>query len=180
VHISQSGSWYALHVRTRHERTVANSLSQLQVLCFLPTIKVRPGCNLSVTRSEKPLFPGYLFCYTDLDRGPRLYNIPGIIKIVGNSRTPLPVKVEEIESIRIIASSNIPIAPFPFLSSGDEVVVVRGPLCGIRGVYMGAHPSKDSLVVSFALLRRSIKIQVEPDCIEPIGAGTPKYLQLAS
>jgi transcription antitermination factor NusG len=170
MHLLQESSWYALHVRTKQERLVAKSLEQLQLQFFLPTVKGGLDYTLNVKRLEKPLFPGYLFCYMDLARGPKLYNIPGIIKIVGRGRTPAPIGAEEIESIRLIASSNIPIAPCPFLSKGDEVVVVRGPLCGIRGTYVGAHKSRDSVVISFALLRRSIRVQVEPGWIEPISS----------
>lgn len=172
-------SWYALHVRVNHERRVNVFLNQLQILCFLPTAKISSYYALNLKRLEKPLFPGYLFCYMDLNHGPKLYNIPGLIKIVGQGGAPSPIPDEEMKCIQLIASSDIPVAPFPFLNRGDEVMIVRGPLRGIKGVYIETRGAGETLVVSFALLKRSLKIQLESDWIQPIRSTSHKEFLLA-
>ena len=49
--------------------------------------------------------------------------------------------------------------------AGEEVIVVKGPLRGIKGVYIGAEGG-GQLIVSFPLLRRAVNIKIDPDWIE--------------
>lgn len=167
-------AWYALFVKTNCERLVARGLEHLEVQGFLPTYKVRSGRKRNPKTKEKPLFPGYLFCHINLEHGPKLYNLPGIIRIVGNSKLPLPVRDSAIESIRRIISSDIPVAPCPYLAQGDEVIVVHGPLRGLTGVYQAAE-NTGHLIASFPLLQRSVSVRVEPHWIEPIHARRREF-----
>jgi transcription antitermination factor NusG len=161
----QGCAWYALYVRTNCERIAACGLDELRVRHFLPTYRTRREGVGNVRWLDKPLFPGYLFCNIDLDRGPKLYNVPGMIKIVNSGRSPAPISESEIDSIRLIIGSNVPISPSPFLTRGEEVIIADGPLRGITGLYRETQKS-GRLVISFPLLQRSINISLEPGWIE--------------
>jgi transcription antitermination factor NusG len=166
MYISQGKCWYALQVRTNYEQLVASALKQVQVEYLLPTYKIRSERKTALTWLERPLFPGYLFGNIDLKCGPKLYNMPGTIRIVSYGRWPVPVSLDEIESIRIIASGEVPVTPCSFLTAGDEVIVLRGPLRGIRGIYVEAHSAGHFIVVSFPLLKRSVNVRLDVDAVE--------------
>jgi transcription antitermination factor NusG len=87
--------WFALHVRSRFEVSVASHLYGKGYECFLPTFKSRRRWSDRVKEIEAPLFPGYLFCrFNVLDRFP-IVTTPGLIQIVGFNRAPVPVTESE-------------------------------------------------------------------------------------
>jgi transcription antitermination factor NusG len=165
-------TWYALQLRAKAEFLVARYLIDLEVEHFLPLCKAPFSRNGRPTAIVVPLFPGYLFCHADLLHGPKFYQIPGVIKIVSSGKVPLAISPTEIEQIHVIASSEIPTAPYPFLKCADEVVVTQGPLRGVKGVYIGTHRS-GQLIVSFPLLQRSINIRVDPAWIKTDCRSSP-------
>jgi transcription antitermination factor NusG len=167
VHNLKEQAWYALYVRPNCERLVAAGLDQLHVQGFLPTYKERCGRKDHFIWVEKPLFPGYLFCNLDLKHGPKLYQLPGIIRFVSSGKLPSQVGEDEIESIRRISDSNMPVSPCPFLVDGDEVVVIEGPLKGIAGIYVQAE-KMGNLVVSLHLLGRSIRVRFDSQWVKPL------------
>src|SRR5947209_3656012 len=104
--------WYALHVRPQCERPVALHLRGNGQESFLPTYRKEGPGGHSCSR-ESPLFPGYVFCRIDWERGPRLYLIPGIICAVGMGKKPLPIEDDEIEAIRRITEYRMASEPCP-------------------------------------------------------------------
>src|SRR5450631_3179299 len=57
--------WYALHVRSRHEKAVAAALRCKDFAEFLPLYTSRRQWSQRVAEVELPLFPGYVFCSFD-------------------------------------------------------------------------------------------------------------------
>ncbi len=79
-------SWFALRVRSRHERIVASALCDKGNEVFLPLYRCERRWSDRIKELELPLFPGYLFCRFDiLNRLPILVT-PGILHIVGIGR----------------------------------------------------------------------------------------------
>jgi transcription antitermination factor NusG len=150
--IHQLPQWYALHVRTNCEHAVAGLLSHLGVRHFVPAGQISGWSSTSMQKA-KPLFPGYLFCHTDLDRGPKLYKVRGMVGIVSVAGKPVPISEDEIQLIQRVVDSRLPVLPY-------------GPLRGLVGVFLEASGS-GQLVVSFPLLCRSIRIIVEPGWVTP-------------
>lgn len=113
-----------------------------------------------------PLFPGYVFCRFDVvDRLPLLI-IPGVVCVVGLGKTPLPVKDEEIEAIRTLVASGLPLQPWPLLAVGDRVRIEEGPLRGVTGAVMAVKGTLQ-LVVSVTLLQRSVTVTMDRSWLRP-------------
>src|ERR1700693_3660828 len=92
--------WFAIHVRARREKDVAERLSGTGYEWFLPLYKCRRRWSDRIKELEAPLFPGYLFCRFDpQDRLPIL-KTPGVIQIVGVNRTPVAVDEAEISAVQ--------------------------------------------------------------------------------
>jgi len=155
-----SPGWYALYVRHNCERTVAAHLHEHGQDTFLPTYK-KAAQGAHDSSREAPLFPGYVFCRFNWERGPKLYLIPGVIRAVGMGKTPLLIENDEIEAIRRVAESRTESAPCPFGTPGTPVRVVKGPLAGIEGVV--EKPFARQIVISVSLLRRSVSVKVDPE-----------------
>src|SRR5947209_13370550 len=97
--------WYALHVRIRQEHMVSSHLSHMGQEQFLPLHRL--SSNKTGQEFKRALFPGYVFCRIDWNSGPKLYKVPGIIKVVGAGRTPIPIPEAEIDAVKKIVDSGI-------------------------------------------------------------------------
>jgi transcription antitermination factor NusG len=151
--------WYALHVRPNYELAVSSHLRELGLEEYLPIKHCRSLPKRNRFSEGVPLFPGYVFSYVDLDAGPRLYNVPGVIRILGYCGKPTPVEEEEIQTIRTIVNSDLTYQAVPFFSTGEPIVLTDGPLCGVRGNFI-ATKKGGQLIVSLPLLNRSLAVTV--------------------
>jgi Transcription termination factor nusG len=120
---SCKSSWYALQVWSRKELYVSSQLQNLGYECFLPTYRVQRKWSDRVKEVERPLFPGYLFSRFDFHNRRGLVMSPGVIHIVGNGKTPLPVPDLEIERLQIAVTSEAPKQPWPYLAAGEAATV---------------------------------------------------------
>src|ERR1041385_1848974 len=157
--------WYALNVRVRQEHMVSSHLSHMGQAQFLPIQKL--SSNKTGREVKRALFPGYVFCRIDWNSGPKLYTIPGIIKVVGAGRTPISIPEAEIEAVRKIVESGIAVKCVPLVAGSNSIVIVHGgPLQGIEGVVVGEHNAQ-SLIISVPLLRRSLAVVLDRSWLIP-------------
>ena len=86
--------------------------------------------------------------------------VPGVVRIVGAGRTPIPIDDSEMEMLRIIAESDIPRQPYPMPAVGDAVEIRGGPLAGVFGTLARVKDSR-KLIVSISLLQRSVAVEFD-------------------
>jgi transcription antitermination factor NusG len=161
-----NAAWYAVSVRSNFERIVAESLRQRDYEVFLPAYLAKRRWSDRTKVVECALFPGYLFCRLDLRLRVPLLNTPGVASIVGVGRCAAPVPDTEIAAIRRIVDSGLPVAPWPYLQTGQFVYINRGPLAGMEGIVV-APKNRSRLVLSVEMLRRSVTVEIESDWAEP-------------
>lgn len=162
--------WFAIQVRTQHERGVAEFLGGKGYEWFLPVYKCRKRWSDRVKEVEIPLFPGYLFCrFNPLERLPIL-KTPGVFRIVGYNRQPTPVDDGEIRSIQTLVSSGVPNQPWPFLHVGDKVLIESGPLRGAQGI-LTDFKGKHRLIISITLLQRAVAVEIDSALVAPQRSG---------
>lgn len=97
---------------------------------------------------------------------------PGVLSVVGYGKSPVPIPLQEIESIRAVVTSGLNYERFPFLQSGQQVCIVSGVLAGIQGLLVTVKKTQ-RLVLSVELLQRSVIVEVDPDCVDPIAGLAP-------
>ena len=162
-----SNRWYALYVRSRHEKVVEGGLRGKGYPAFSPFYRTKRKRVDRIAEVNVPLFPGYVFCHFDAKNRLPILMTPGIVGIVGTTKRPEPVDETEIASIRTLALSGRPVQPWPFLKSGQRVRLQAGPLAGAEGIFLRV---KDAchLVVSVTLLQRSVSVTIETESVEPL------------
>ena len=152
--------WFALTVKHQHERPVEGVLCSGGLETFLPVFRCLRRWSDRVKELEAPLFPGYVFTRFPFRDRVRVLNTPGVARIVGFAGRPAPLEDQEIENLRVAVSSSLPLGPWPFLKTGDRVIVRQGPLRGIEGRLV-REKSGARLVINVELLQRSVAIEVE-------------------
>lgn len=168
--IAGTGHWYALHVRSRHEKVVENSLKGKGYAVFCPFYRTRRKRVDRTAEIDVALFPGYVFCHFDSNYRLPILMTPGIVGVVGPGKKPEPVDDAEIASIRAIAMSGRPVQPWPFLRSGQRIRLHSGPLMGAEGIFLRVK-DECHLVVSVTLLQRAISVVIEKDAVVPLFSG---------
>lgn len=159
--------WYALRVRTKCEKTVAGGLNQRHINNFLPLYKKTTQWSDRVKTSLVPLFPGYIFAKLNGQQLHGVITVPDFMYIVGRGSIPEPLDELDIIAVRRLVAEGAGVGPWPFSTSGQVVEVVRGPLAGLRGIYLRAK-SETRLVISLPLLQRSVSTEIESYNVRPI------------
>ncbi len=148
--------WFALYVKTRHEKNIALALQGRGLESFLPT---HTNIHDSGKKFTLPLFPGYVFCRIKLPDILPIIAIPGVFSIVGTSRGPQPVPEAEIHAIQQMLALGLSAYPWPYISAGKELCLNSGPLRGLSGVVVDSSDEK-WLVISVHMLRRSVAVKL--------------------
>jgi transcriptional antiterminator RfaH len=157
--------WYTLHVRPNYEMSVASRLREDGLEEYVPTICLDGISKRNRFSNGSALFPGYVFSRLDLEAGPRLYRIPGVIRILGYGGHPTPVTDDEIQMIRTVITSKAEVRSVSSFVAGQQVVITGGPLRGVKGTFTKGFKG-GQLIVSFPLLNRSLAVKVPSEWVE--------------
>lgn len=154
--------WFALYVKSRHEKNVAAALKSKGHMSFVPTFLKK---NKNYKAAELPLFPGYVFCRIDLSSLLPVMMTPGVFSIVSNGRVPQPVAEEEMDGVQRIVKSGLEPHQWQYVAPGSKVRMKNGPLRDIEGVIVDSSQEK-WLVVSVNLLQRSVAVKIDRESFD--------------
>ncbi len=161
--------WYAIHTRSRHEKSVTAQLQKTGITTFLPLIPQTHRWSDRQKTVQCVLFDCYTF--VDLESCAQkhfdIVKTPGVIGFVGIRGVGLPIPDKEIEDIRNLLASDIPCTPYPFLRTGRRVRVRGGCMDGLEGILV-AKNADQSLVVSVEMIQRSLAVRIDGYHVEPV------------
>ena len=158
--------WFALSVKPRHEKSVAQALQRQGLDEYLPLYREQHAWSDRSKRVEMPLFAGYVFCRFCFHDRFVVLNTRGVTRILGAGSVFSPISEEQIAELRAITASGLSALPHPYVEPGDMVRVERGPLTGVRGMVI-RNKGVTSLVVSVEILQRSVVVEVESEVVRP-------------
>ena len=156
--------WIVAYVRSRQEKKLARHLINREVPCYLPIQRRDSRRSGRRFTSYLPLFPGYVFFR---GRAPerRLAAqsnlIVNTLEVLDQGHLDM-----ELEELCRLQRAGIPLIPHPYLGPGDDVEICEGSFKGYRGTVIREHGSM-RLVISIALLRRSVAAEFEREVLAP-------------
>ena len=159
--------WYAVQTRPRHEKKILAELGEKGIDSYLPLLNQVHRWSDRRQVVQVPLFPGYVFVHAHLDSEVRVAVLRswGALAFVGPQREPLPIPDSEIEDIRTLLLTKLPLTPYPFLKVGQHVRVRGGALDGLEGILVTNGARR--LVISVTTIQRSLSITIEGYDVEP-------------
>jgi len=169
--------WFAVKVRSGHEKRTATVLHYKGYEWFLPLYRCQRRWSDRMKELDLPLFPGYLFCRFDVCNRLPILKTTGVLGIVGLGRTPIPVETREISALESIVKAGAPVQPWPFLEVGRQVRIEHGALRGLEGIVLDCK-TQCRLVVSVTLLQRSVAVEIGRDWVSvlpPPDLVTPAF-----
>lgn len=169
--------WRVFYTHARAEKKCAERLQERQVEVFLPTyVTLRQWADRK-KKVEEPLFRNYLFARVDEQDRLRVLQTSGIVRCVSFGGRPAIVDPEEIAQLQIVQQdpqSMTPIA-YPRPNIGKRVIVVNGPLSGLRGEVV-RHQGQIHVVVRVMEIQQALRVTVQADWVQ----ADPKFADIAS
>jgi transcription termination/antitermination protein NusG len=163
--------WLALWTHSHCEQLVHDQLIAKAFNSFLPLSAVwsrRDGARRVV---QKPMFPGYLFVRHAIDKASyiEIMKTNGLARILGERwDRPAVVADAEIDAVRQVLDTGVPVLPHSYLREGHRVRITQGPLAGVEGILVRNDAHKGLLVVSVELLQRSLAVEVDCTVVAPV------------
>ena len=163
-------NWYAIHTRSRFEQKVFDGLRGKSIESFLPKMLVMSRRKDRRKKILVPLIPGYVFVQSDLNNREYLEILKtvGVVRMVGIKGRPAPANEEEIASLMILDGTDRTVQNRAYMSKGDRVMIMEGPLKGLVGYYLRHKGQSDKVVVSVDLLHRSLEVEIEDWALEKV------------
>lgn len=159
--------WYALRVRSRHEKIVHAQLLAKEQDAFLPLYSTRRRWADRWKVVLLPLFPGYVFCRLDGAGRHTVLATSGVVELVKVGSAPAPIEDSEIETVRLIIKSQTSVEPYPGLVQGQSVMIAGGPLAGLSGI-LAEIRDRPRFVVCVEILCRSVLAEVNREWVIPL------------
>ncbi|HVZ18971.1 MAG TPA: UpxY family transcription antiterminator [Terriglobales bacterium] len=167
-HVEQESQWFAIHVRSRHEKKVAEDLRQRGIEHFLPVVRQVRRWSDRKKVVEFPLFSCYVFVKIPVMPKLRIavLTCSGVLGFIGpNQGTAIPP--EQIESIQRLILNDVHVTPESYIRVGQRVRIRGGALDGLEGILAGAGKDQ-KLIVSVDTIQRSISVALEGYEVEPL------------
>jgi len=160
-------AWYAIRTRSRHEKLVDEQLVSRGIEAFLPLVDRRRRWKDRWKTVSFPLFPGYCFARFQYQDRLVVQTAVGAVQILGINGHAIPIPNHEIDAVRQLVMSTLPLDPHPYLKEGMEVEVVHGPLAGLRGnlVRKGKHAR---LVVAISVIQQAASVELDAADVRPV------------
>ena len=158
----QEKNWYAVYTVVRHEKSAGSALVEKGVEIFLPLRRVTSRWKDRWKRIQVPLFPGYLFVLIS-HRSQEMLNVlrtRGVVSILGAGQIPGPVPEEQIVALKVLVQSGLKYDAEELYERGKDVIVVNGPLSGIRGKFIERRGAF-RLILEVEMIHRAVAVQVD-------------------
>jgi len=167
--VSESRCWYAVFTVPQNEKSVAKHFELREVEHFLPTYEeVRTWKNRQRVKVVLPLFPTYVFARISASERSKVLGSPGVLRIVGSSREPIPLPDCDIEFLRSDMCRSRT-EPFRDLVVGQRVRVRSGAMRGVEGVLVRRNNGA-RFVITLELINLHAAIELEAQELEPLCA----------
>lgn len=165
--LSGEQRWYAAYTCAKHEKRVAAELRARDVENFLPLYSSMRRWKDRRIQLELPLFPGYVFVRLALHDRLRVLQIPSVVRLVSFGGLPVALPGEEVEILRSCVAGQLRAEPFPFLTVGHRVRVIRGPLADAQGILIRKKGSY-RVILSVKLICRSVAVEMNSTDVETL------------
>lgn len=164
-------NWHVLWTHSNYERSVYEQLCAKGYEVLFARLDQWVADRKGKHLIRVPMFRSYLFIHHAIGKYDYIdiCKTRGLVRILGDRWDKLgSVPEQEIESIKKICSSDCPVRTYPYLKNGDKVRMTRGSLKNTEGIFVKNDDHTGLLVVSVAMLNRSVSVEVNCTDVVPI------------
>ena len=160
--------WYAIYVRSRHEKCVQTDLRNKGIESSLPFMKVTHQWSDRRKKVEVPLFRGYVFVRLDINKDKlNVLQTDGVVKFIGIRGKPSRIPDEQMRWIHMMVKGSDIIYNVKEIPLGKKVRVMAGPFKGVEGVVISVG-NQSRLVIVIESIIHAVSIEINPNYLENI------------
>lgn len=157
-------NWYVAQVMTGKEDGIRERIQSQGIKSIVPMKRMRELKQGRWHDVLRVIFPGYVFIMADMDAGTyyRVRPVPGVIKLLGDDKGPIPIRENEVNLILRLTQDGDPLGLSEVFVKGSKITVVSGPLQGLEGriVKLDARRFRAKVDISFMGEPRSVELPV--------------------
>lgn len=140
--------WYVVYTKPRNEKKVAESLNNLGIESYCPTMVTIRQWSDRRKKVKIPMFNSYVFVKTDQSDYEKIRRNPGVLNFVYWLGKPATVREEEIKAIKRITQDGTEIlVESQNIRKGDMVKIKEGPFKGLYGEVEDSTPNRLALYI---------------------------------
>ena len=167
-------NWLALTVRPQHESAASSALESFDIETYVPFYQERRRWSDRYKTIQAPLIPGYVFARFDEAQRATVLRCQNVRSIVQFGRQLAQIPDSELDCIRALIGSGLPVEPRKGIVPGTKVRIETGPLAGVCGVFLRRN-NQQCLAVSVELLGRSVIAAVDQTAVFPLQATNLRF-----
>ena len=165
--LNENPHWYALHVRSRHEKKVHERMAAKGIESYLPLQKSLRQWSDRKKWVEAPLFRNYVFTRIALKNRLPVLQTDGAIRLVAFKGIPARIPDRQIEAIKAALEINPSPEVIDSFISGQEVEVIHGPFSGLRGVVQN-EKGIYRVYISIEAISRSLCLEIDKSDVKKL------------
>lgn len=158
--------WAVARLEHHREQLALHCLALAGYTTYFPRLRERRVSHGRKIEVRPPLFPGYCFVSIALQWHPARWTI-GVQGLIMDGTGPARVADNIIAEIRSREVAGLVELPKRGLVPGDRVQVIRGPLCGLDGLYAGQR-ARERVLVLLAVLGGQRRVILPKDDVQAV------------
>lgn len=160
-------SWYALYVSPRKEKVVEKRLSEEGYEVYLPLRKELHQWKDRKKMVDMPLIPSYIFPHIHKSDIYRIVPMPDCLRFIYFEKEPASIPDCQIESMKILLSSDFEIKVNNVLSlkKGDKVKILEGQFAGACGTIKNSG-NKNTFAVTIDTLSIDLNVTIDSSMLK--------------
>lgn len=153
-------NWYALSTKARHEKKVHSQLIQKGITSYLPLQNFHRRWSDRYKEIQEPLFSCYVFVKIALKDRLTVLQTDGAVRLVSFNGIPATIPDDQINAIRTLLENNYQIERVDYLTPGQKIEVIQGPLKGTKGILVEVKNSH-RLILRIDSIMQAISIDID-------------------
>jgi transcription antitermination factor NusG len=153
--------WYAVNVRSRHEKTVHSEFGKKGIESSLPLLSVTRQWSDRIKEIEVPWFNGYIFVKIDLNiQRFVVLETPGVVKFIPQNKNPISIPESQLYWLqKLISHGTSPMREFQ-IPVGSPIKILYGPFRGCDG-WIKQKRSKTRIIVWLNSIMQGVSVEFE-------------------
>jgi len=154
--------WMIATYKINELKRLKDNLQNQDLECYHPKINTK---KYNSTSKEEPLFPGYIFIYSEIENYSKIKFTKGISKVIQFSNNIATLEDDEIIELKKIESESYSQPIIQQIYVGQEAIMSEGPLKGSL-ITIASLPNKDRVNIFIHILGKSRKVTTSLDEIK--------------
>jgi transcription antitermination factor NusG len=157
--------WFAVYSAFKKEKFAQKLLDKKGITTYLPIQKVIRKYERKIKRLEIPLISCYIFVKITKSEYTSVLETEYVSRFIKIGKDLMAIPDAEIELMQRILNENVPVeAEERKLYEGDEVMIARGSLTGMKGKLV-AIQGKEKVVVLLETLGYALHLELDKNLL---------------